>query len=141
MNVIRNILLGIIGLCAGGIVAGGICALITTMGIVIKLATKTHTFIKMRHYENCVLIGVLTANTFYIYELAPDIKGIAGLVVLGFIGFFIGMFVGCVALSLAEALDVSTIFFRRIGLRNSSKFIILAAAIGKFLGNAIYFLK
>lgn len=137
----RNVLLGIVGLCAGGIVAGGVCALITTMGIIVKLAVKSHTFTTLKHYENCMIIGVLVANTFYIYEPHMKVKGLAGLILLGFIGLFIGMFVGCIALSLAEALDVSTIFFRRIGLNKNIKYVILAAAAGKVIGNAIYFLK
>jgi hypothetical protein len=42
-------------------------------------------------------------------------------------------------MALSEALDVSTIFFRRLNIKNYLWMIMLAAAIGKFVGNLVYF--
>lgn len=53
--------------------------------------------------------------------------------------YVFGIFVGCLALSLAEALDVSTIIFRKFNIRNHTKYVLLAVAVGKFIGNIIYF--
>ena len=58
---------------------------------------------------------------------------------LGVTGFFTGVFVGCLAMSLTEALDASAILFRRIKFRGDPRYVLLAAAMGKFVGNWIYF--
>jgi len=56
-------------------------------------------------------------------------------------GVFAGMFVGCLALAIAEMLNSIPIFARRIGFRHGLGVAITAAALGKLLGSLIYFAK
>ena len=56
-------------------------------------------------------------------------------------GIFAGMFVGCLALAIAEMLNSIPIFSRRIGFRHGLGVAIAAAAFGKLLGSLIYFAK
>ena len=56
-------------------------------------------------------------------------------------GFFAGMFVGCLALAIAEMLNSIPIFARRIGFRHGLGVAIAAAAFGKLLGSLLYFAK
>ena len=51
---LKQILLVIIGLSGGYIVAGGIFALITSVGLMARLAGKTHTGKYVKIYESCI---------------------------------------------------------------------------------------
>ena len=62
-----------------------------------------------------------------------------GGVILILWGFFAGMFVGCLALAIAEMLNSIPIFSRRIGFRHGLGIAITAAAFGKLTGSLIYF--
>ena len=55
-------------------------------------------------------------------------------------GVFAGMFVGSLALAIAEMLDSIPIFSRRISFRHGIGLAILSVAIGKVCGSIIYFL-
>ncbi len=54
-------------------------------------------------------------------------------------GVFAGIFVGCLALAIAEMLNTIPIFARRIGFRHGLGIAILAVALGKLTGSLIYF--
>ena len=55
-------------------------------------------------------------------------------------GLFAGMFVGCLALAIAEMLDSIPIFARRVGFRHGLGIAICAMAAGKFVGSLLYFI-
>lgn len=133
------VLLGIIGLGGGLIIAAGEFALITTIGIMPRLAGKTHTGKYVRLYEDAVVAGGSIWNALYVFEatINPDIT-IAKLC-MGIGAGFAGVFVGCLAVSLAEALKATAIFSRRIKLSNGISFVVLSAAIGKMVGALIHF--
>lgn len=135
----KTLILGFWGLSMGAMVASGVCGLLTSLDVITRLAWRTKTQAKVRIYEYFVLFGTAIANFIYIYEIDISVFRILEVLILGIIGIFFGIFVGCLALSLAEALDVSTIIFRKYNLRNNTKYILLAIAIGKFIGNIIYF--
>ena len=54
-------------------------------------------------------------------------------------GLFAGIFVGCLALAIAEMLDSIPIFARRMKFRHGVGIVILCMAIGKTIGSLIYF--
>ena len=55
-------------------------------------------------------------------------------------GFFAGIFVGCLALAIAEMLNSIPIFSRRTGFRHGLGTALLFAALGKMAGSIFYFL-
>lgn len=136
----QSILIGIIGIAAGVITACGVCAVLTTVSVITRIAWKTGTGDKIRIYENCILAGAVISTYVYIYEPGFEINQVISKGIIGFLGLFFGIFVGCLAVSLAEALDASTIMFRRIKFTKNIKYVLLAVALGKFVGNLIYFL-
>lgn len=136
----QSILIGIIGICAGVFTACGVCAVLTSVSVITRIAWKTGTNDKIRIYENCILAGAVISTYVYIYEPHLGIYPVLSDGIIGFIGIFFGIFVGCLAVSLAEALDASTIMFRRIKFTKNVKYVLLAVALGKFVGNLIYFL-
>lgn len=138
--ILQSIFIGIIGICAGVLTACGVCAVLTTVSIITRIAWITKTDNKIRTYENCILAGAVISTYVYLYEPHLGISSILSDCIIGFIGIFFGIFVGCLAVSLAEALDASTIMFRRIKFTKNVKYVLLAVALGKFIGNLIYFL-
>ncbi len=63
----------------------------------------------------------------------------AGSLMIAIYGIFAGMFVGCLALAIAEMLDSIPILARRIGFRHGIGAAILGMAVGKLLGSLYYF--
>ena len=132
---VKQILMALIGLSAGGIVAGGIFAFIVSLGVVSDFADRTGTANRIGLYEDAIVVGAVLGNLVLLYEI--PLKIISPL--LGVFGIFSGIFVGCWALALAEVLNVFPIFLRRINLTKGIGFVILGIAIGKVLGALVYF--
>jgi stage V sporulation protein AB len=55
-------------------------------------------------------------------------------------GFFSGIFIGCLAVSLAEVLDVIPILTRRFSIKIGMAYFIVSLAAGKLIGSLIYFI-
>lgn len=129
----KQILMAYIGLSSGLVVAGGVFALIASVGIVPRLAGKTHTGKYVKFYEECITWGGTIGNLIYIYFLRIPI----GVIGCGVFGLFSGVFTGVLAMSLAETINVSAIFTRRIRLSQGIPYIVLGIAIGKLIGTFI----
>lgn len=140
---IANIVLGIVGLCAGIIVAGGLFSFIIGLGVISDFADRTHTGNHILLYEDSVALGGMLGNLIWIYQIGlPGFvaSAIGEFVVLLF-GLLSGVFVGCWAMALAEMLDVFPIFIRRFKVVRFIPYMILATAIGKGVGEIIFFVK
>lgn len=134
---IRQIAAGIFGLSAGLIAAGGVFALITAVGVLTRLAGKSHTASHIITYENAVIIGRIVGNIMTIFQPSINI-GYWG---AAFTGIFMGIFVGCLATSLAENLNATSVFTRRVKLKLGMEYIVLSLAIGKAAGSLMYYYK
>lgn len=132
---VKEIVLGIIGISAGLIVAGGLFAFIASLGVVSDFADRTHTGAHILLYEDATTLGGILGNLFFIYRW----NILRGGWLQPVFGTFAGIFVGCWALSLADALNVFPIFIRRVKLVRGVPYIILGIAIGKGIGSIIYF--
>ena len=86
----KEILLAVIGLSAGLIVAGGLFAFLSSLGVVSDIADRTHTGEHILLYEDATTLGGIIGNLFFIYQLR-----IPGGVWFQYIfGSFTGIFVG-----------------------------------------------
>lgn len=132
-----QILCGIFGLSCGLIVAGGVFALITSIGVVPRMAGKSHTGNYVKIYEMSILLGGSLGNIVFLYKLNIDL----GNIFVGLYGLFAGVFVGCLATSLAETLNTTAVFSRRIKLVKGMGFIILFLSLGKLFGSMLFFYK
>lgn len=128
---IKYIILAFIGIICGFAVSGGIFAFITMIGIVPRFASRTGTASRILLYEDMVLVGGICGNLTALFQ-PPLPFGIIG---LGAIGLFSGVFVGCLAMALAEVLQVIPIFARRVHLTQGLPFVIVAIALGKMAGS------
>lgn len=133
---IQQFLLGFLGLAAGGIVASGVFAFLTAMGLLERLADRTGTASRVRLYEDCIIVGGTLGNLISLYEFPLG----GGDLLVGIVGGSYGIFVGCLIMSLAETLDAVPIFCRRIRLPFGLPWIVWCLALGKMLGSILYFL-
>lgn len=130
-----TILLALTGLSAGILVSGGMYALITTLGIINRIAQDTHTAGDILLYEECVIWGATVGNVLFVFDIAVP-WGTAALIGFGLIG---GIYAGCLAIALAEVIKTIPVYIMRTGLTTGFGIIILLMALGKGIGGMIYF--
>lgn len=132
---VRRLGLLFAGLCGGGVVAAGIYAFITILGLVPRLAARTHTARQIQRYENWIILGSAFGNLVNLFH--PSLPG--GMILLTLWGFFSGVFVGCLVMSLAETLDTVPTINRRIRLSVGIQYVITGIGVGKMIGSLAYF--
>lgn len=150
---IRYLFLAACGASFGLLAAAGVFTVLVAVGLVPRFAGKTHTGRKVILYEEMVIAGTIAGSFASIFErysglgnwmLAHGVpeeawQAAGSLLLLGW-GVFSGMFIGCLALAIAEMLDSIPIFSRRIGFRHGMGIAISAMAAGKVCGSLLYFL-
>ena len=135
-----EILLAVIGLCSGMLVSGGVFTVLIAVGLMPRFAGKTHTADKVFLYEEMVIWGTIIGGVLSVFSPQFGNLGLPGIIIIGVFGLFAGVFVGCLALAIAEMLDTIPIFARRIGFRHGLGIVVVAMAIGKMIGSALYFI-
>lgn len=130
-----NALLWVIGIAGGILVAGGMYALITTLGIINRIAQDTHTAGNILLYEECVLWGGAIGNILFVFDIKVPF-GITALIIFGFVG---GIYAGCLAIALAEIIKTIPVFIMRSKITGGFGYVILMMALGKGIGGLIYF--
>lgn len=150
---LRRFYLGVLGSSFGMMTAGGVFTVLLAVGLIPRFAGKTHTGRKVTLYETMVILGTLAGNVMSVFdpyckEAAPLLLGIGipkeilfftGKILLGCFGLFAGIFVGSLAMAIAEMLDSIPIFARRIGFRHGLGIAVSAMALGKMAGSFYYF--
>ena len=135
---IRHIFLGFCGLAAGVAVSAGTFAfLIDCWSIIARMIGKANRAAETLHFENAVICGGIDGNdsvgfSWYLYS-----PWSAAFCV--FYGLSAGIFVGCIAVALAEILDTFPITFRRMHIKEGLSAVMLAMAFGKCIGSFLYF--
>jgi len=149
----KELLLILIGTSYGLLSAAGVFTVFVAVGLVPRFAGKTHTAKYILVYEEMVVFGTIVGGYVSVFsrysgvgeflqQTFPEQLGLwlgLGTVVQLIFGLFCGMFVGCLALAIAEMLDSIPIFARRISFRHGLGFAILGVAIGKLCGSLLYF--
>ena len=149
----RYLLLIVMGVSFGALASAGVFTVLIAVGLVPRLAGETHTSRYVLLYEEMVVMGTITGGFLSVFseysqigaflqERFPAMNGVwigLGNVVMAVFGLFCGMFVGCLALAIAEMLDSIPIFSRRVSLRHGIGLVILSMAIGKLVGSVCYF--
>ncbi len=133
--------------------SAGVFTVLVAVGLVPRFAGKTHTAKKVILYEEMVIFGTLVGTVLSIFpeymqfaafwqqrypERMQLWNGI-GTVAEAVFGLFSGMFIGCLALAIAEMLDSIPILARRISFRHGMGLAILSIALGKVCGSLVYF--
>ncbi len=126
----RYVFLAFIGLTGGFVVAAGLFAFITLIGVLTRLAVRTNTANRVLLYEDIVVLGAGIGNIIMLFEINIPF-GTIGMVLFG---LFSGSFVGCLAVALEEVLQVFPVLTYRIKLKVGIPIIVLCLALGKGIG-------
>ncbi len=132
---IKNIGMALIGLSAGGAIAGAFVAFIASLGVYTRLDGWAKSGRKLLQTETLILLGTTVGNLITLYQI-PVPVGQVGLAVCG---LFFGIFTGCLAAALADVVKLFPILSRRTGLRNGLPYVIAAVGIGKAVGTWLQF--
>ena len=153
----KLILLAVIGASAGMIVSGGVFTVLISVGLIPRFAGKMHVARRIFILEEMVVYGTLMGGYASIFNdwsmigqfvrehhifctgATDGIWNFLATILLLLYGLFAGIFVGCLALAIAEMLNTIPIFARRVGFRHGLGVAILAVALGKLTGSLIYF--
>ncbi|MCI8513079.1 MAG: stage V sporulation protein AB [Lachnospiraceae bacterium] len=138
---IKQAFLFLTGLCAGGIIAAGVFAFIAVIGLVPRLAGRTHTAKHIELYEDFIVLGGTSGNLLSLYgsELSFDLPFLPGSLAGAAFGLASGVFVGSLVMSLAETLDAVPVLIRRLKLSVGLPWMILSLALGKTAGAFLFF--
>ncbi len=142
------------GLSYGLLAAAGVFTVLVAVGLIPRFAGKTHTAKHVRLYEEMVIFGTLTGSVLSIFsrycqfgawwqnQFPESLTLLHGIAVCwqAVFGVFAGMFIGCLALAIAEMLDSIPILSRRISFRHGLGLAVLSMAAGKVCGSLLYFL-
>ncbi|MEG0950506.1 MAG: stage V sporulation protein AB [Niameybacter sp.] len=126
------------GFASGIVITTGILAFINAIGIIPRLATKCQV---TRHYyaiANASLVGIILGTVFYLW--ADWICLALPKPLVACFGLAHGIFIGCLAMALAEVLNVMPITKSRLKLKRGMYLVILSFAIGKMVGTLFYYL-
>lgn len=155
---LKNVFLFICGLSFGLLSSAGVFTVLASVGLIPRFAGKMHVAHKVFALEEAVVFGTILGCIVSVFQKYAGVgswvlmhrvfggvtetlwKWISGcFLVVG--GLLAGMFVGCLALSIAEMLDSIPIFSRRIGFRHGLGIAVTAVAVGKLAGSLLYFAK
>ena len=126
----------IIGLASGALIAGAVFAFIVKVGLVSRLAQKTGTADRIIFYEEALIAGGIFGTIMGFVNFNINI----GRPLMIFFGLLTGVFFGCLAVSLAETLNVIPIMARRANLKRGLAIFMVCLAMGKAIGSLVYFL-
>jgi len=134
MDILKNICLITIGFSAGAVVSAGVFAFIAVIGIVPRMAYRTGTRDSIKTYEKAIIAGgVWGSTTLYLNYNLPLAN--AGAIITG---IAMGVFVGTLAMSLSEVMNVFPIFMKRGQFTKCLSVFVLTVALGKFISSLIY---
>lgn len=124
-----------IGLSGGIAVAAGTFAFIAAIGLVPRMAQRTRTKQYIRLYEDAILLGGLWGCILMFTKIQLHLP----LLVIGLYAFLCGIFIGVLAIALAEVLNVMPILMRRMRLQKGITWFVVSFAVGKLIGSLLYF--
>ena len=148
----EQFLLGFLGLSAGLSIAGGVFTVFTAVGLVPRFAEHTKTGDAIMTYENQIVLGCFLGSLFSLFSGlgeglrlcepggAEILRAMAWLI-LGFVGLFTGVYVGTLAVSIAELLDAIPIMSHRVNLKRGVSLVIAGLAVGKLIGSLFYYMN
>jgi stage V sporulation protein AB len=163
---VNHIFLGIFGLCAGLAVSAGTFAFLIVIGVVPRMIGVCNRAAEVLHFENAIILGGIMGNLLSVFpqlsagrlaawvsgarDIGASASGVSapgaalwdalGSAFLCAYGISAGIFVGCIAVALAEILNTFPIVFRRLNLKVGLPWVMAFMAFGKTAGALWYFI-
>ena len=153
MTLLKYLFLAVLGTSFGLMAAGGVFTVLISIGLIPRFAGKTHSARKVFLYEEMVVLGTISGNLVSVFDrycylgkaavmqlgIPYEVWRPAADTILACFGLFAGIFIGCLALAIAEMLNSIPIFARRTGFRHGLGIAVLFMALGKLAGSLVYF--
>ena len=139
---LKSVFMILVGICSGIGVAAGTFAFLLVIRVISRMVQKAKLEHKVIYIENIVFRGILFGTVLSLFSWKKKwLFTLLGRSILTIFGFSAGIFVGCLAVALAEILDTFPIFFRRIQLKEEfGEVLLFVMAMGKMIGSLFYFL-
>lgn len=136
----NNMLLILIALSFGFLSSAGVFTVLITIGLIPRFAKKTRTTKHILLYEEASTLGTIVGGIYSLFpfSIRPDSSALQ-LILLIIYGTFTGIFIGCLALAIAEMLNAIPIFTRRLRFHHGLRTVIYSMALGKLIGSLVYF--
>ena len=140
MMLISHLLIGLLAITCGIAVSAGTFAFILVIGVVPRMIKKNNMGNHIFAIENSIVLGVMVGAIFSVFEWKArfPIPWMAH-VMVAIYGLAAGIFVGCIAVALAEILNTFPILFRRLYINRGLSWVMIAMAFGKLAGSMYYF--
>lgn len=139
---LKSVFMIFVGLASGIGVAAGTFAFLIVIRVIPRMIQKARLEHKVIYIENIVFRGIMFGTVLSLFSWKKKwLFTILGKTLLTIFGMSAGIFVGCLAVALAEILDTFPIFFRRIHLKDEGGEVLLfIMALGKMIGSLFFFL-
>ncbi len=124
----------LIGVGSGVVISTAILAFIVAIGIIPRLVEKTNTRSHFLAIGTAAVLGSSVGSSFSLYDFYIPLPK----VLIALLALCIGMFIGCLAVALAEVLNVMPIAKRRIHFVKGIRLILLCFALSKLVGSLLY---
>ena len=141
LMLLKSLFLILVGISSGLGVAAGTFAFLFIIRIIPRMIQKAGLEHKIIYLENMIFRGVLFGTILTLFSWKKKwLFEILGKTLLTIFGMSAGIFVGCLAVALAEILDTFPIFFRRLNIKDEfGETLLFVMAIGKMLGSLFFF--
>ncbi|MCL2851411.1 MAG: stage V sporulation protein AB [Defluviitaleaceae bacterium] len=140
MEALKTVVAVVYGLASGAVISAAVFAFISAIGVVPRLAQKTGCMSRIKVFESAIMLGGIFGATLNLFEFSISAPAALGALMLIAWGLSAGIFYGCLAMSLAEVLDVIPILARRTRIKYGLRVIVISIACGKTVGALLYFL-
>ncbi len=142
MDILKVFFVMFISFSSGAVISSAVFAFIASIGVVPTMAVRTDTTKYVKLYEEMIIFGGIfgCVNTIVDYSIFSE-NSIFGVIVIIIFFIAIGIFVGVLASSLAEVIDVIPIFSKRMNIKKGIALLILSMALGKCVGSILYFIN
>jgi stage V sporulation protein AB len=138
---LKSLFMILVGLSSGLGVAAGTFAFLFVIRIIPRMIQKARLEHKIIFIENTIFRGVMFGTALSLFSWKKKwLFELFGKTLLTIFGMSAGIFVGCLAVALAEILDTFPIFFRRLNLKDEfGEVLLFVMAIGKLIGSLFFF--
>ena len=134
----NHVMLTLLGLFAGVAASAGTFAFIIVVGVIPRMLGKSKRAQGTLLFENAIILGGIIGCILSVFL---NLRIPLGSLLLCLYGLSAGIFVGCIAVALAEILNTFPITFRRLKLKVGLEWVMLMMALGKMSGAFYYFYK
>ena len=138
---LKSVFMIFVGLASGIGIAAGTFAFLLVIRVIPRMVQKAKLEHKIIYIENIVFRGIMFGTVLALFSWKKKwLFSILGKTLLTIFGMSAGIFVGCLAVALAEILDTFPIFFRRMHLKDEfGEVLLFMMALGKLVGSLFFF--